>query len=116
MMKGLHNWIAIVAVLAVTLLGAAALGRASSERDHTMRNAVVALCERQNVGRYQIDVEFERLDKVTVALSRALTIAQNRSKFAQDATSYAVLRSQLDQLVTPSPLKLVDCDKEVPSP
>ena len=112
-----HNWLALIAILAVTLLGAAALGRAGNERDSTMRQAIVAMCERQNVGRIQIDTEFARLDATSKALDSALEIAQQEKGQARvDAISYAELRARLGQAPLPRYLPLVDCDKEVPKP
>lgn len=113
----IHNWLALVAILAVTLLGAAALGRAGTERDNTMRQAVIALCERQNVGRAQIDTEFSRLDRTASALDGALEIAQRENGQARkDAIAYAEMRARLDTGAVPRHLPVVDCEKVVPKP
>ncbi len=111
-MKQIHNWIAVVAVLAVTLLGAVAINRTASDRDQTTRSAVVAMCEQVNSGRYQVNVEFKRLDSVAQALDGALRVAQNeRGQSTDDRIEYARLQAILSSTNRPQFLSLTDCDQ-----
>lgn len=103
------NWIAVVAVLAVTLLGAVAINRTASDRDKLLSNAIVAQCERTNAGRYQIDTEFARLDRVERALDGALRVAQESKATTRDRIQYARFRAILDASPSPLSLPLIDC-------
>ena len=93
----IHNWIAVVAVLAVTLLGAVAINRTSSERDQTTRAATIAVCEQINTGRMQIALEFDRLDTVAKSLDGALKVAQQeKNQSTLDRIEYARLQALLE--------------------
>lgn len=112
MRQQIHNWIAVVAVLAVTLLGAVAINRTSSERDQATRSAVVSMCEQINTGRYQIDIEFKRIDAVAEALDGALKVAQQENgQTTNDRIEYARLQAILSSTTTPQLLPLTNCDK-----
>lgn len=107
----IHNWIAIVAVLAVALLGALALNRTASERDQSTRAATVAVCEQINTGRLQITLEFDRLDAVTRSLNGALAVAQReRNQTTSDRIEYARLQALLSTVRTPKSLPIINCD------
>lgn len=111
-MRQVHNWIAVVAVLAVTLLGAVAIQRASSDRDQVTRNSVVAACEQINTGRVQINAEFSRLDAVSQALQGALDVAQReKGQSVEDTIAYARLQAMVDNTIKPTPLTLSNCDR-----
>ena len=109
-MRGhITNWIAVVAVLAVTLLGAVAINRTASDRDKQLSNAIVAQCERTNTGRLQIDAEFSRLDRVIVALDGALRVAQKSHASVDDRINYARYRAILESSPSPRTLPIMDC-------
>jgi hypothetical protein len=106
----IHNWIAVVAILSVTLLGAVAINRTSSERDQTTRAATIAVCEQINTGRVQISLEFDRLDTVARSLDGALRVAQReQGHTTQDRIEYARLQALLDTVREPKAVPLINC-------
>jgi hypothetical protein len=111
-MSHVHNWIAIVAVLAVTLLGAVAINRTASDRDAVTRSAMVTMCEQLNAGRMEISVEFDRMEVLSQAVSRALATASRSEEFTPtEQIEYAKLQAMLDSSPAPNPLPYLHCDK-----
>ncbi len=105
----LQSWVAIVAILAVTLLGAVAINTAGTNRDRALARSFDALCEQQNLVREKLNQHMDIVEGVKTSLDRALLIASrgdNQTK--QDQIDYSRLRGRLDRPVI-IPLPYIDC-------
>jgi hypothetical protein len=117
MMKSIHNWIAVVAVLAVTLLGAVAINRTSSERVNTLREQVVGVCQDNNLIRQQANDMQVKNRRLTAALRLTLVVAaRENGQSLRDSEQYMQLQQLLGPVQRDSNLAILDCHRELPKP
>lgn len=112
MIKSVHNWIAIVAVLAVTLLGAVAINRTSSERIRALKESVANVCQNQNIVRQQLNADGQRLARNTAIVRIALVIAtRSDGQTQKDSDAYQQLVDTLGPISQRQTLQLIDCSE-----
>lgn len=107
----LRNITALVAVLAVALLGSLAISNRASERDMTTRQAIMTICEKQTVARQQANEAIKVINVNRQGLQDALSIAENeKNQRNSDQIKYARIESALNTIPEIDPLETTQCD------
>lgn len=115
--KFVTNWVAMVAILAVAILGVLAIGQSTNEKVSTQRESMVGLCLRSNEARQLANEAIESLQETREAVRGALDIAAGEAGQRQlDSVGYERLRAILDRENIAPRLDLIDCQREVPKP
>lgn len=113
-MTSVRNIVVVIAVLAVALLASFAISNRNSDRDQATREALVALCEKTNVGRQTINNMITTVNLQNQTLQDALEIAQReRNQSTQVQVDYAKLQSALAQVRPLDTLVLPDCKNDI---
>lgn len=110
----MKNTVALIAVLAVALLGSLAIANRASDRDSATRQALIGLCEKTNVGRQTINSVVDAVNTSRQSLQDALAVAQReRGQSTRDEVDYARIESALEQIQEIDRLALPDCERDV---
>ncbi len=114
MFTSLRNITALIAVLAVALLGSLAISNRASDRYATINENLISMCERHNVARGVANEAIDILNIQHQALEDALEIAQRESnQRTQDRIDYARIESALEQIKPLDSLPTTDCEESI---
>lgn len=117
MIRVVYNWVAVVAVLAVAMLGVLAIDKAADSRTKTMREGMINTCLRQNEARVVANAEIAKLARFGDTLRESLIVADQDSKLKTTTRiKFARLAAQIDNPQRPHEITLIDCEKEIPRP
>lgn len=113
-MSAITKILALVSILAVALLGSLAIANRASDRDQAMRQSIITLCEKTNVGRGVINTMVDEFSTTKSSLREALQVAQReKNQSTQEQVDYARLEATVEQLPVLEKLPLPDCDRDI---